>query len=665
MAILLGLPSLAPATAIPFQSPANKTLYRLAEQNDPAAQYLIGRKYYTGNAVDQNINEAIKWFELAATQKHTKAQFQLGIIYLYGESGVKPNHVYALSYLREAAKSHYAEAQFELGNYYLMGQTENVNYPEAIKWYRAAAEQQHVRAMLELGKILNEGRGGVKPQPDKAKHLLSLAAESGNPEAMEYLREMVRNNSSTFRNAASITDFHAKLNDAAAGHIPSQYEVGMAYLKGNGVEADMKLAAKWLRRAAMNDHADAQYMLSQLYRDGVGIAKNRRRALEWLKIAASAGVHDAQKELRSMHLSNSSLVELDDFTTASKEDSSPALPKSDVVLSVSEDSASENSVSEISEPALSGAANEAEPLQSALISEATTAKKPSKPLLDSSSESTMEQDLYSLDLQPTDAEKQYHLANRYLSGKNLYKDASRAAYWYEQAAQQNHPEAQYQLGELYKHGKGVTASVAKAKFWLNEAASAGISAAEISLRDLSGIELSSNADVMKTSMPMAAHSTEKEPDINNPVSYRNEQTKPSTENATENQPQPLQNEPNMQANAGMISVLGQGDPTTKDVNNEIKALIEAANNNELDAQVTLAEMYRKGRGVERDLITAAQWYEKAASEGDAEAQFNLGDMYKQGVGVEKNNALAIKWLRKAANQGHKAAKRRLGGCRIC
>jgi hypothetical protein len=76
-------------------------------------------------------------------------------------------------------------------------------------------------------------------------------------------------------------------------------------------------------------------------------------------------------------------------------------------------------------------------------------------------------------------------------------------------------------------------------------------------------------------------------------------------------------------------------------------------------------MYRKGRGVDRDLITAAQWYEKAAVEGDAEAQFNLGDMYKQGLGVEKNNALAIKWLRKAANQGHKAAKRRLGGCRIC
>ena len=76
-------------------------------------------------------------------------------------------------------------------------------------------------------------------------------------------------------------------------------------------------------------------------------------------------------------------------------------------------------------------------------------------------------------------------------------------------------------------------------------------------------------------------------------------------------------------------------------------------------------MYRKGRGVERDLFAALEWYQKAAAEGDADAQFHLGDMYKEGLGVEKNNALAIKWFRKAANQGHQTAKRRLGGCRIC
>ncbi|KPJ92073.1 MAG: hypothetical protein AMJ53_10125 [Gammaproteobacteria bacterium SG8_11] len=662
------------AAAIPFDSPADKTLYGLAEQHDPAAQFLVGRKFYTGNGVQKDIHEAIKWFELAATQKHTKAQFQLGIIYLHGESGIKPNHVYALNYLREAAKSQYAEAQFELANYYLMGKSENVNYPEAVKWYRAAADQQHVRAMVALGKILNEGRGGIKPQPDEAKHLLSLAAESGNVEAMEYLREMVRNNSTTFRNAASITDFHATLNEASAGHIPSQYEIGMAYLKGNAVDADMKLAAKWIRRAAMNDHPEAQYQLSQLYRDGVGLEKNRRRALEWLKIAATAGVRDAQKELRSMYLSNSSLDETDNQTAKSNEELEDFPPLSEVIIAVTE-APEEKTNTPIAE-------SDAQPFQTAstaknvsiavnpAVAEDTSGSGSAADNLGASTDVPIMDDLYSLDLTPATPEKQYELANRYFSGKNLYQDSRRAAYWYERAATQNHVEAQYQLGEMYKHGNGVTASVAKAKFWLGKAASAGSTDAQISLRDLSGIKISATPNVIKANLAMAEDNPPSEQTKSSVSNTRIEPAKASNQETIttlpESEPKPPQTVASIQANAGMISVVGKNNSaTTQELDEEIQALIEAANNNEAEAQLRLADMYRKGRGVDRDPITAAHWYQKAATEGHAEAQFRLGDMYKQGTGVDKNNALAIKWYRKAANQGHTEAKHRLGGCRIC
>jgi hypothetical protein len=115
----------------------------------------------------------------------------------------------------------------------------------------------------------------------------------------------------------------------------------------------------------------------------------------------------------------------------------------------------------------------------------------------------------------------------------------------------------------------------------------------------------------------------------------------------------------------MISMMGKSITTTNGVDDEIKNLIEAAHNNDPDAQLKLADMYHKGRGVDRDLDAAVQWYKKSAVAGEAEAQFKLGDMYKRGAGVEKNNALAIKWYRKAANQGHEEARHRLGGCRIC
>ena len=653
--VLFCICSPAPAATIPFESPADKTLYRLAQQNDPAAQYLIGRKYFTGTAVEKKMNEAIKWFELAATQKHTKAQFQLGKIYLYGESGIEPNPVYALGYLREAAKSHYAEAQYEMGNYYLMDKTENANYPEAIKWYRAAAEQQHVRAMVALGKILNEGRGGIKPQPDEAKHLLSLAAESGNTEAMQYLRDMVRNTSATFRNAASITEFHAKLNDAAAGHIPSQYEVGMAYLKGNGVDADVKLAAKWLRRAAMNDHSEAQYILSQLYRDGVGVEKNRKRALEWLKIASSAGVKEAQKELRSMHLSQSVLYDMEEY--AAETHHQLPLPQS----SYSE--ASTPADPESTEKAATETPSEPAPQQSKRVK--THAKQPA-----ATAEAGLvpEPEQPPFDLQPTSPEEQYILANRYLNGTNMEKSAAKAAYWFELAAAKNHVEAQYQIGEMYKQGIGVTASVAKAKFWLNKAANADIRKAQISLNELASIStISPQPAVVKTNISGANFNTATEPNHLSPAELHTDMNSRS-EKTIDRHPAaslPSRKDNKMQANAAMIGDLGQNKNVSQHIDEEIKALLEAANNNDPGAQVKLAEMYRKGRGVERDLFAALEWYQKAAAEGDADAQFHLGDMYKEGLGVEKNNALAIKWFRKAANQGHQTAKRRLGGCRIC
>lgn len=638
------------AAPSPFKSPADNTLYQLAEQNDAEAQYLIGRKYFTGSDIQKDTNEAIKWLELAATQKHTKAQFQLGKIYLYGENGIRPNYLYALSYLKGAAKNNYAEAQFELGNYYLMGKTENVNYPEAIKWYRAAAEQQHIRAMLELGKILNEGRGGINPQPDQAKHYLSLAAESGNGEAMQYLRDMVRHGSTGVLNSASITDFHTKLNDAAAGHIPSQYEVGMAYLKGLGVQADMKLAAKWLRRAAMNDHADAQYQLSQLYRDGVGIEKNRKRALEWLKIAASAGVLEAQKELLSMHLSGSSMAGFEDLDEQIAEN-----------VPAEEDSAQEGVAS-----GLSPDTTEVTALREDSFDTKSTEQNNQSQL----SQAEEIQDLYSLDLHPTDAEQQYQLALRYLTGNNIFQDISRAAYWFEQAAQQNHVRAQYELGEMYKHGKGVTASVAKAKYWLSSAAKAGSNQAAISLRDLDDVPISQPDNVVKTNMVIA--NTEqgvKNTSLSSADLQNDSVVSPPTLMPKEpDQLEPNQLEPDnieLQANAGMLNTLGKGAPAHNDLDNEIQKLIQAANANDANAQLKLAEMYYNGKGVERNLEAAAQWFKKSAVAGEAEAQFELANMYKQGMGVEKNNALAIKWYRKAANQGHRAAKRRLGGCRIC
>ena len=42
------------------------------------------------------------------------------------------------------------------------------------------------------------------------------------------------------------------------------YKLGLCYENGDGVEKDLKLAAEWYRKAAVQDHEEAQEALKRL-----------------------------------------------------------------------------------------------------------------------------------------------------------------------------------------------------------------------------------------------------------------------------------------------------------------------------------------------------------------------------------------------------------------
>ncbi len=77
---------------------------------------------------------------------------------------------------------------------------------------------------------------------------------------------------------------------------------------------------------------------------------------------------------------------------------------------------------------------------------------------------------------------------------------------------------------------------------------------------------------------------------------------------------------------------------------------------------TLAEMYEKGEGVEKNIDEAHKWYlkvfeycKKKAEQGDYNAQYHLAEMYEKGKGVEKNINEAIKWYQKVVEVGERSS----------
>ncbi len=93
----------------------------------------------------------------------------------------------------------------------------------------------------------------------------------------------------------------------------------------------------------------------------------------------------------------------------------------------------------------------------------------------------------------------------------------------------------------------------------------------------------------------------------------------------------------------------------------VMCMLYAAHSGCAEAQALLAEMYRYGNGVERDLQEALKWYKAAAEKGEMDAQYCLADMYYFGRdGVEKDLQEALKWYRAAAESGNRSAIYTLG-----
>ena len=70
-------------------------------------------------------------------------------------------------------------------------------------------------------------------------------------------------------------------------------------------------------------------------------------------------------------------------------------------------------------------------------------------------------------------------------------------------------------------------------------------------------------------------------------------------------------------------------------------------------------MYAKGNGVEQDYEKAFDWYMKAAEQENRDAQYSVAVMYESGEGVERDLYKALYLYNVAADQGDERAIERV------
>ena len=84
-----------------FGSTLIETLKKSAEQGEAEAQFNLGVMYDFGEGVPQDYKQALYWYKKSAEQGYAKAQFNLGLMYDSGK-GVIQDYIEAYAWINVA-----------------------------------------------------------------------------------------------------------------------------------------------------------------------------------------------------------------------------------------------------------------------------------------------------------------------------------------------------------------------------------------------------------------------------------------------------------------------------------------------------------------------------------------------------------------------------------
>ena len=197
-----------------------------AEHGDAKFQYAYGVCYEKGWGVEQDLKQALVWYNKAAEQKNGPAYNSLGNFYREG-SGVKADPNKAFAWYQKGAQVKDAQAMLNLGNCYYFGMGTEKDINTAVKWWNDAADAGNAYAMAQMGDCYFHGLGVEK---DLAK-------------AIEYYTPAADKNI-----------------------ISALYQLGILYYTGDGVEQDQTYAELLMRKARDGGMKEAQDFLDKNFK---------------------------------------------------------------------------------------------------------------------------------------------------------------------------------------------------------------------------------------------------------------------------------------------------------------------------------------------------------------------------------------------------------------
>ncbi len=586
---------------------------------DSDAQFTLSQMYQDGIGVTKNIQEAIKYYELAMAQQELRAGYNLGLIYLEG-NGVPADYEKAVTLLRDAAFKGNDHAQYVLASIYEHGYHdaagEVVIKPDAAQamamYYLASANdyglaQYRLAEMLVREKNTDMTVAGTQKRNQTIKQLYQGAVASGVGEAALPLAFFNAMDADKQKQALA---FEEAKKAANTGNPIAALLLGLFYDRGLVTEPNREEALEWYQKASVNPVG--AFILGTYLSEGKDISKDTEKGKALLQQAADAGFSYANLNLAVMKQQEKQafLPELEKALALGN--STAGLLLGDYYLSLGND------------------------------------------------EKQMQQarDIYQHFAEKGDKNGQVKLAYMFEQGLGGTTDLVNAEKWYRAAAEQGQVVAQYLLGQLYQLGRiGNQPDYAEAKKWYSSAQSNYAPAA---------IALGFVYDTVDDNYQQALVSYQHAADQHDPIGqfdlgliYEEGKGRPvDFEKAKELYQQAADNG-HSKAMVQLAGLYFNGSLGSRDESEALVWYKKAAELGDRDALYELGLLSETGVAMPLDFSEAIRYYQQASDKGNAKAMLALARIYQYGLGVPKDNQRAEAMYKELAKLGNAYAQYQL------
>lgn len=398
------------AQAIAELPPEPQGQLDLAIEGDARSQYQTGFAHMMGTGAPRDYCQSYFWFKVLEKTMPAQASMQLQMLRqrldegtcaaldelagMWSPGNLPPESPRVVE-LRASATADDAEACCVLGH--VLGQGSPDAQAEAMEWFSWSASQGFAPAHYKLA--FQYRRLGDAEEMERHLELGSSA-----PAPTVFLEEgaALGINACRYLLAARLIQEPARPEDpqraislyrAAVdeGYVPAMTGLAACYFHGNGVERDPAQAEHWFAEAAKSEDADALFGLGVIYRNA-GLRAARGGEAEGAGKAHAEATDYFERAARKGHV---------------------------------------EATYQLSLAYRYGEGVERNRLKA--------------------------RELTGLAAERGHAESQYQLANNYArgDGEGFPKDDTQAAYWYERAADQQHPAGTYRWGVHLMYGRGV------------------------------------------------------------------------------------------------------------------------------------------------------------------------------------------------------------------